>query len=86
MNRSAGFRFFCLCFFLSQPQRQYRTRLPDAETRRDRKLDGDDHPVGAAVVTDRPLTVRATLEIQSAIQALLDIDLDRIRVIGMGGL
>lgn len=49
-------------------------------------LDGDDRPVGAAVVTDRPLTVRATLEIQSAIQALLDIDLDRIRVIGRGGL
>ena len=49
-------------------------------------LGDDDRPAGAAVVSDRPLTVRATLEIQSAIQALLDIDLNRIRVIGRGGL
>ena len=49
-------------------------------------LDADGSPAGAAVVTDSPLSVRATLEIQSAIRALLDIDLDRIRVIGRGGM
>lgn len=49
-------------------------------------LDADGNPAGAAVVADGPLSVRATLEIQSAIQALLDIDLSRIRVIGRGGL
>ena len=48
-------------------------------------LDADGNPAGAAVVADGPLSVRATLEIQSAIQALLDIDLSRIRVIGRGG-
>ena len=48
-------------------------------------LDGDGKPVGAAVVAEGLTDVRARLEVQSAIQALLDIDIDRIRVIGRGG-
>ena len=48
-------------------------------------LDGDGNPVGAAVVAGGELGVRERLEIQSAIKALLDIDLQRIRVIGKGG-
>lgn len=48
--------------------------------------DEDGHPVGAAVVAGGSLDVRTTLEIQSAIQALLDIDLQRIRIISRGGL
>lgn len=48
--------------------------------------DEQDRPVGVAVVVGGNLDVRTTLEIQSAIQALLDIDLKRIRIIGRGGL
>ena len=48
--------------------------------------DAEGNPVGAAVVVSGTLDVRARLEIQSAIQALLDIELKRIRVIGRGGL
>ena len=47
--------------------------------------DDEGRPVGAAVVVGGRLDVRATLEIQSAVRALLDIDTNRIRVIGKGG-
>lgn len=48
--------------------------------------DGEGRPLGVAVVADKRLDVRARLEIQSAIQALMDIELQRIRVIGRGGI
>ena len=41
--------------------------------------------VGVAVVARGRLDVRTRLEMQSAIRALLDIDLQRIRIIGKGG-
>ena len=48
--------------------------------------DGEGRPVGVAVVASGALGVRTALEMQSAIQALLDIDTNRIRIIGRGGL
>lgn len=47
-------------------------------------MDDKETPVGAAVVASGKLGMRARLEIQSAIQALLDIETNRIRVIGRG--
>ena len=41
--------------------------------------------VGAVVVADRLESVRARLEVESAVQAALGIGLDRIRVIGDAG-
>lgn len=48
-------------------------------------VDDQEKPAGVAVVVGGSLNVRVTLEIQSAIRALLDIDLKRIRIIGRGG-
>lgn len=47
--------------------------------------DADGKPMGVAVVTGGQLDISARLQIQSAIQALMDIDLNRIRIIGKGG-
>lgn len=48
-------------------------------------VDADGNPAGAAVVVNDAISVRSRLEIQSAIQALLNIEAQRIRVIGKGG-
>ena len=48
-------------------------------------MDEDGRPIGAAVVADGLDDIGVRLEIQSAIRALLDIDLNRIRIIGKGG-
>lgn len=47
--------------------------------------DADGVPAGAAVVVGGRLDMSTRLEIQSAIQALLDIETNRIRIIGKGG-
>ena len=47
--------------------------------------DGEGRPEGVAVVCDGLCDMRAYLEIQSAIQALLDVDVTRIRIIGRNG-
>lgn len=47
--------------------------------------DESDRPVGVAIVTDRRLNMRTQLDIQSAVQALLNIELQRIRIIGREG-
>ena len=47
--------------------------------------DNDGKPVAAVVVAKGLEDISARLEIQSAVQALLDIDLNRIRIIGKGG-
>jgi len=48
-------------------------------------VDSDGKPSAAAVVAEELDDICVRLEIQSAIQALLDIDTNRIRVIGKGG-
>ena len=48
-------------------------------------ISGDDAPEGVVVICDRLESVRALLELQSAVQALLDVDADRIRIIGRNG-
>ena len=48
-------------------------------------MDSDGKPSAAAVVAEGLDDICVQLEIQSAIQALLDIDTNRIRVIGKGG-
>ena len=48
-------------------------------------VDNDGRPAAAAVVAKGLDDIGARLEMQSAIQALLDIDLNRIRIIGKGG-
>ena len=47
--------------------------------------DNDGKPTAAAVVANGMDDIGTRLQIQSAIQALLNIDLSRIRVIGKGG-
>ena len=48
-------------------------------------MDDDGKPSAAAVVAEGMDDIGTRLEIQSTIQALLDIDLNRIRIIGRGG-
>ena len=48
-------------------------------------VDGDGKPTAAAVVAEGLADIGTRLEIQSAIQALMDIDTNRIRIIGKGG-
>lgn len=47
--------------------------------------DGEGKPMGVAVVAGGRVELSARLEMQSAIQALMDIDTSRIHIIGKGG-